>query len=37
MKYILEEKREIPVAGYYDVIICGGGPAGVCAAIAADI
>ena len=27
--------REIPVLGEYDVIVCGGGPAGCAAAIAA--
>ena len=26
--------KECSHAGYYDVIVCGGGPAGVCAAIA---
>jgi len=29
-----EEKRSVPIAGAYDVIVCGGGPAGVCAALA---
>ena len=32
---IVEEARNIPVAGKYDVVVCGAGPAGVCAAIAA--
>ena len=35
MEYISEEKIKVPVAGNYDVVICGGGPAGVSAAIAA--
>ena len=30
-----EEAREIPVAGDFDVIVCGGGPAGFAAALAA--
>ncbi|MDF2924744.1 MAG: glucose-inhibited division protein [Paenibacillaceae bacterium] len=33
--YIEEKARSIPVAGQYDVIVCGGGPAGVAAAVAA--
>ena len=32
---IVEKERRIPVAGNYDVIVCGGGIAGVAAAIAA--
>ncbi len=28
-------KKEIPVAGWYDVLVAGGGPSGVCAAVAA--
>ena len=32
---IIEEKRNIPVKGKYDVIVCGSGPAGVTAAIEA--
>ena len=28
-------KRDVPVAGTYDVVVCGGGPAGFIAAIAA--
>lgn len=30
-----EQRREIPVLGEYDVVVCGGGPAGCAAAIAA--
>ncbi len=30
-----EPEREIPVVEHTDVVVCGGGPAGVCAAIAA--
>ncbi|MFA7231966.1 MAG: FAD-dependent oxidoreductase, partial [Victivallaceae bacterium] len=32
---IIEPARQLPVAGSADVIVCGAGPAGVCAAIAA--
>ena len=32
---IIEPERELPVAGVYDVVVCGGGPAGVSAALAA--
>ena len=35
MKTIIEERRSIPVCGEYDVAVCGGGTAGVVAAIAA--
>ena len=34
-KTLMEPARTIPVAGEYDVIVCGGGPAGAAAAIAA--
>lgn len=33
--WFAESAREIPVRGDYDVIVCGGGPAGVAAALAA--
>lgn len=32
---VFEPARHIPVAGVYDVIVCGGGPAGVAAALSA--
>jgi len=32
---VREPNREVPVAGDYDVIVCGGGPAGLIAAVAA--
>ncbi|MHA7984657.1 FAD-dependent oxidoreductase [Rathayibacter sp. CAU 1779] len=32
---ISEPSRDVPVVGSYDVIVCGGGPAGVIAAVAA--
>ena len=34
-KTVLEPAREVPVLGQYDVVVCGGGPAGCAAAIAA--
>ena len=33
--FIMEPERRIPVSCTADVIVCGGGPAGVCAAVAA--
>jgi hypothetical protein len=33
--FITEERRDVPVVGSYDVIVCGGGPAGLIAAAAA--
>lgn len=33
--FIIERKKEIPVKGEFDVIVCGGGPAGIAAAIEA--
>jgi len=35
MKSILEDSRSIPAMGHSDVIVCGGGPAGISAALAA--
>ena len=35
MTYIREAERHVPVKGTYDLIVCGGGPAGVTAAITA--
>ncbi|MGO1974742.1 MAG: FAD-dependent oxidoreductase, partial [Propionibacteriaceae bacterium] len=32
---VIEPSREVPVAGEFDVIVCGGGPAGLIAAVAA--
>jgi len=32
---MIQYQKQIPVAGEYDVIVVGGGPAGVCAAVAA--
>ena len=33
--FILEKEHKVPIKGEFDVIICGGGPAGVAAAIEA--
>ncbi|MFD5226638.1 FAD-dependent oxidoreductase [Microbacterium sp. NPDC058342] len=33
--FVTERPREVPLAGDYDVIVCGGGPSGLIAAIAA--
>lgn len=33
--FVMEAARETPVVGAYDVVVCGGGPAGLVAAIAA--
>jgi len=35
MEYVSEPERRIPIAGEADVIVCGAGPAGIAAAIAA--
>ena len=35
MEVVHEAARGVPVAGSADVVVCGGGPAGVCAALAA--
>ena len=35
MQNVRENARDIPVAGSYDVVVCGGGPAGVSAAASA--
>ena len=35
MKTITEERREIPVYGEYEVVVVGGGPSGIAAAVAA--
>ena len=34
-KYLLEQERPIPIVGKTDVLVCGAGPAGVAAAVAA--
>ena len=33
--YITEPERKLPVIGEYDIAVCGGGVAGVAAALAA--
>ena len=34
MEFVTEPCRKIPIVGAFEVIVCGGGPAGVCKAIA---
>ena len=34
-KYIIEKEQQIPVYAETDVLVVGGGPAGVCAAVSA--
>lgn len=34
MKYLTEPAKEIPIISEYDVVVCGGGPAGICAGLA---
>ncbi len=33
--FVVEPERKVPVAGRFDVVVAGGGPAGYCAAVAA--
>ncbi len=33
--FVTEPGRDVPIAGSFDVIVCGGGPAGIAAAVAA--
>lgn len=33
--HVTERQRDVPVAGEFDVIVCGGGPAGISAAVSA--
>ncbi|MEI7904622.1 MAG: FAD-dependent oxidoreductase [Candidatus Firestonebacteria bacterium] len=35
MKYITEPKKKLPIYGSYDVVVCGGGPAGIASALSA--
>jgi hypothetical protein len=35
MNFVTEKEREIPLTGNFDVVVCGGGPAGIAAAISA--
>ena len=35
MDYVTEPERKLPVAGAYDVVVLGGGPAGIAAAACA--
>lgn len=35
MKYVIEQERKVPIWGEFDVIVCGGGPGGIGAAISA--
>jgi len=37
VEHIVEAERRIPVRGKYDVIVVGGGPAGICSAAAAAV
>jgi ribulose 1,5-bisphosphate synthetase/thiazole synthase len=35
MRYITEPKKQLPIYGKFDVVVCGGGPAGIGASLSA--